>query len=253
MPSFANNSKHPTCTPASIVTFRPRSSSRTSGPEKCIAKSTCPEAIASLKRGPESVTIYSTCVMPSAASSSSTTYCGMMQRLGLLASLIVVVSGGASSARAARRCALQASPTVAVEAAAKRISRLVENIGASRFGESVAFHADPCPARKNLRDQLFNTTLSDSEWQGRDGICRRPNDLPSKRRGAAGAILQRTSEPRHGESRSGVAIRENLGADVPWIASPMLAMTASILDASLTFAFPLDDNADCCASNFFAR
>jgi hypothetical protein len=91
-----------------------------------------PEAIASFKIGPTSVTIYSTSVMPSAANSSSTTNSGASQRVGGLASLILVVSGGASCACTKRGLPFQTRPPVAVAAAPKRISRLVGNIGASR-------------------------------------------------------------------------------------------------------------------------
>src|ERR1700722_16229945 len=96
--------------------------------------------------------------MPSSASSSSTTYCGMMQRLGPLAIVTLVVSGGASAASAPRRRLLQASPAAAVVVTPRRRSRLVGNIGASRFAESVATPPD-----------IFNATLSDSRLQARHG------------------------------------------------------------------------------------
>jgi hypothetical protein len=67
----------------------------------------------------------------------------MTQRLGCLASLILVVSGGASFANARGRSARHITPAPAVVAAASRKSRLVGNIGASRFAEPAAFLAEP--------------------------------------------------------------------------------------------------------------
>src|SRR5580693_2454839 len=94
----------------------------------------------------------------------------MTQRLGPLASLILVVSGGASCARARRRASPQMSPAVAAAPPAKRKSRLVGNIDASRFAEPLAFHEEPLRHREIFRDALFDITLSESELQLRYGI-----------------------------------------------------------------------------------
>src|SRR5262245_24204520 len=110
--------------------------------------------------------------MPSAASSLSMTYCGIVQRLGLLASLTFVISGGASCVCAGQRVSHQISPAVAVVAAVNRNSRLLGNISASRFDGTPSpfrphytqrFHR----GRRNGLCNYFSTTLSDSALQAR--------------------------------------------------------------------------------------
>ena len=83
MPSFPNNSKQPTCTPASTVTAPPASITRHPLRGEVHIEITLPLATASLISALDAPSTYRISVKPSARSRSSTTNCGSVADRGL--------------------------------------------------------------------------------------------------------------------------------------------------------------------------
>src|SRR5215469_6572404 len=122
MPSFPNNSKQPTCTPARTVTAPPPSITDTHCGAKCKLKSTSSRTTASLIAAVDALSTYRISVKPSARSRSSTISWGAWQIDGVRIKRTEVVSGGPSSASASGGSTRPTTP--AIDMAVKKRRRV---------------------------------------------------------------------------------------------------------------------------------